>query len=55
MNETLVKLPKDEAGKPERAPVNSQLDVTEAIVSVAEKLTAPISVSEAAERNASEV
>ena len=34
--EVLADLPKDEAGKPERAPVNFQSGVTEAAVSAAE-------------------
>jgi hypothetical protein len=33
-NEGPTRLPKTEAGKPERAPVNFQPDVTEATVSV---------------------
>ena len=33
--DALVDLPKDEAGKPGRAPANFQPDVTEATVSVA--------------------
>ena len=50
--EALVDLPKDEAGTPGRAPANFQPDVTEAAVSMAEKLTTPITVSEAGQRNA---
>ena len=46
-SETLEDLPKTEAGKPERAPVNFRPDVTETTVSVAGKLTTPITVSEA--------
>ena len=38
-----------------RAPVNFQPDVTEAAVSMAEKLTTPITVSEASQRNTCEV
>ena len=41
-----------EAGTPERAPANFQLDVTEATVSVAGKLSTSITVSEAGQRNA---
>ena len=52
VNQAPTHLPKTEAGKPGRAPVNFQLDVTEAPVSVAEKLTAPITVSEAGQRHA---
>ena len=44
-----------EAGKPGRAPANFQPDVTEAAVSMAEKLTTPITVSEAGQRNTCEV
>jgi hypothetical protein len=44
-----------EAGKPERAPVNFQPDVTEATVSVAGKLSTPNTVSEAGQRNACDV
>ena len=55
VNRTLVDLPKDEAGRPERAPVNSQPDVTEAAVSVPDELTMAITVSEAGERNACDV
>ena len=51
----LVDLPKAEAGTPGRAPANFQLDVTEAAVSMAEKLTTPITVSEAGQRNACDV
>ena len=40
-----------EAGKPGRAPANFQPDATEAAVSMAEKLTTPIAVSEAGQRN----
>ena len=53
--EVLVDLPKDEAGKPGRAPANFQPDVTEATVSVAGKSTTPITVSEAGQRNACDV
>ena len=49
--DVLVDLPKDEAGKPGRAPANFQPYVTEAAVSMAEKLTTPITVSEAGQRN----
>ena len=41
-----------EVGKPGRAPANFQPDVTEATVSVAGKLSTPITVSEAGQRNA---
>ena len=51
-NEALADLPKTEAGKPGRAPANFQPDVTEADVSMAEKLTTPITVSEAGQRDA---
>ena len=51
-NEALAHMPKAEAGKPGRAPEEFQLDVTEATVSVAGKLTTPITVSEAGQRNA---
>ena len=37
-NETLARLPKDEAGRPGRAPANYPSDVTEATVSVAVEL-----------------
>ena len=40
-----------EAGKPDRAPANFEPDVTEATVSVAGKLSTPITVSEAGQRN----
>ena len=40
-----------EAGTPGRAPANFQPDVTEATVSVAGKLSTPITVSEAGQRN----
>ena len=50
--DALVDLPKDEAGTPGRAPTNFQPDVTEATVSVAGKLSTPITVSEAGQRNA---
>ena len=54
-NETLAHLPKDEAGRPERAPGNSPPDVTEATVSAAENMTIPITASEAGQRNACDV
>ena len=54
-NETLGDLPKDDAVTPGRAPANFQPDVTEATVSMAEKLTTPITVSEAGQRNTCEV
>ena len=53
--DALVDLPKDEAGMPGRAPANFQPDVTEAAVSMAEKLTTLITVSEAGQRNTCEV
>ena len=55
VNRTLANLPKAGAGKPERAPANFQPDVTEATVSVAGKLSTPITVSEAGQRNARDV
>ena len=54
-NETSAQSPKIEAGRLERAPENFQLDVTEATVSVAGKLTTSITVSEADQRNARDV
>ena len=54
-NETLAHLPKDEAGRPERAPKNSQPNVTEATVSIPDELTMAITVSEAGQRNACDV
>ena len=54
-NETLAHLPKDEAGRPERASGNSPPDVTEATASAAENMTIPITVSEAGQRNACDV
>ena len=53
--DALAHLPKAEAGRPERAPANFQPDVTEATVSMAEKLTTPITVSEAGQGNACDV
>ena len=53
--DALMELPKDEAGTPGRAPEEFQLDVTEATVSMAEKLTTPITVSEADQHNARNV
>jgi hypothetical protein len=53
--ETPAQLPKDEAGKPERAPANLSPDVSEATASVVGKLTTPITVSEAGQRNACDV
>ena len=52
---TLAHLPKVEAGRFGRVPEEFQLDVTEATVSMAEKLTTPITVSEAGQRNTCEV
>ena len=54
-NETLAYLPKIEAGTPERAPKNLPPDVSEATASVVGKLTTPIFVSEAGQRNACDV
>ena len=51
----LGKVAEIEAGSPGRAPANFQPDVTEAAVSMAEKLTTPITVSEAGQRNACDV
>ena len=51
-NETLAHLPKAEAGKPERAPAKFHPDVTKATVSTSGKLSTPITVSEASQRNA---
>ena len=48
-------MPKIEAGKPGRAPANFQPDVTEAAVSMAEKLTTPNTVSDAGQLNTCEV
>ena len=53
--DALANLPKIEAEKPERAPVNFPPHVTEEAVSMAEKLTTPITVSEAGQRNARDV
>ena len=50
--ETLGDLPKAEAGRPERALENLQSDVSEATASVVRKLSTPITVSEADQRNA---
>ena len=44
-----------EAGKPGRAPVNFHPDVTKATVSTSGKLSTPITVSEAGQRNAFDV
>ena len=44
-----------EVGKPGRTPENLSLDVSEATASVVGKLTTPITVSEAAQRNTCEV
>ena len=54
-NETPAQLPKVKAGKPGRAPKNSQPDVSEATVSVPDELTMAITVSEAGQRNACDV
>ena len=51
-NRVLTHLPKDEAGRPGRAPENSLPDVSEATASVTENLTMPITAYEAGERNA---
>ena len=52
VNETLAHLPKDEAGRPGRAPENFQPGVSEATESAAESMTTRITVSEAGQRNA---
>jgi hypothetical protein len=44
-----------EVGKPERAPENFPLGVSEATASVVGKLTTPITVSEAGQRNVCDV
>ena len=49
---TLGHLPKDEAGRPRRVPANYPPDVTEATVSVVGKMTLPITVFGAGQRNA---
>ena len=54
-SETFAHLPKAGAGKPGRAPANFQPDVTEATVSVAGKLSTPITVSEAGQGNSRDV
>ena len=54
-SETLATVAEIEVGKPGRAPANFQPYVTEAAVSMAEKLTTPITVSEAGQRNTCEV
>jgi hypothetical protein len=51
----LANLPKTEVGRPERARENLQSDVSEATASVVGKLTTPIFVSEAGQRNACDV
>ena len=52
---TLAHLPIDEAGRPGRAPVNSQPDVTEAAVSVVVELATSVTVYEDGQRNACNV
>ena len=52
---TLTHLPKTEAGKPERALVNFQPDLTEATLPVAVELATPVTVYEAGQRNAYDV
>jgi hypothetical protein len=54
-SETLADLPKAEAGKPGRAPDNLSPDVSEATASVVGKMTTPITVSEAGQRNVCDV
>ena len=58
-NQAPANLPKaeveEEEEEPVRAPVKFPPDVTEATVSMAEKLTTPITVSEAGQRNACNV
>ena len=54
-NRTPAHLPKTEAGRPGRAPVNFQPGVIEATASAADNLTMPITVAEACERNACDV
>ena len=51
-SETLAHLPKAEAGRPERALENLQTDVSEATASVVGKLSTPLTVSEAGQRDA---
>ena len=55
VNRTLASLPKAGAGKPVRAPANFPPGVSEATVSVVGKLSTPITVSEADQRNARDV
>ncbi len=55
VSHTQAHLPKDEAGKHERAPVNFQPDVTEATVSVVVELATPVTVYEAGQRHACDV
>ena len=50
-SDALVDLPKDEAGRPERAPANFHPDVIKATVSTSGKLSTSITVSEAGQRN----
>ena len=54
-SETLAHLPKAEEGRPERALENLSPDVSEATASVVGKLSTPITVSEADQRNACNV
>ena len=54
-NEALAHFSEIEVGKPGRAPANFQPDVSEATASVVGKLTTPITVSEAGQRNACDV
>ena len=52
---TPTHLPKTEAGRAGRAPVNFQPDVTEATVSVVVEQTMPVTVYEDGQRNACDV
>ena len=54
-NRAPAHLPKDEAGRLERAPVNSQPGVSEVTASAAEDVTTPITASEAGKPNACDV
>ncbi len=52
---TLAHLPKDETGRPGRAPENLQADVSEATASAVKDVTTPNTVSEAGQRDAYDV
>ena len=54
-NRAPTHLPKDEAGRPGRAPENFRPGVSEAAVSVPDELTMPNTVSEAGKRSACDV